>query len=374
MNTDLAVTVLRQSVQRNGRLPPSEQIRATVEMAVISGEFPDGMPLPSVRALADAVKVAPNTVARAYTELRSLGIVRALPRRGYFVVSPREEEVAPVYEGVAGLIDEALRASNAAGFDSRQFLTLVAERARARDLGQRVVAVVGQHEAALDKRVEVVAQATSDLHVQVIGLSFEELRTPAGSARAAGVDWYLVPILETREAAALLGPHAHRIMPMSRILTPEARGFVTSRPVGTRFGIISGTEDYIGRMVAALKQLRPLAAAPLAAAVDDRAGVEQVLREADAIIIGSTARSRLAPSQPLSKPHIEFTYVPDEATLRRLRSRLEMSSATGAPRAGAPSSAQARATAIVRRERSRTRRTNTTNKRASRSSAFRPAP
>lgn len=323
MNTDPVVNVLRNSVQRKGQLSPAEQLRSNVEMAVISGEFPDGMPLPSVRTLARAANVAPNTVARAYSELEGAGIVRAMPRRGYFVVSPREDVAAPAFKEVVGLVDEALRASSAAGLDSVRFRALVAERARLVDLGKRAIAVVGQREAALDERVEVVVDATADLHVRVVGLSFEELRAPDGLARAAGFDWYLVPILETREAVSLLGPHAHRIMPMTRTLKPEVRAFVHSRAPDTRFGIIAGTDELIGRMVAALQRLRPLLTPPLAASVGDARGVERVIGEADAIVVGSLAGSKFARWRPLTKPNIDFTYVPDEATLRRLRARLQ---------------------------------------------------
>lgn len=323
MNTDLVVNVLRNSVQRKGQLSPAEQLRSNVEMAVISGEFPDGMPLPSVRTLASAANVAPNTVARAYSVLEAAGIVRAMPRRGYFVVSPREDAAAPAFKEVVGLVDEALRASSAAGLDSVGFRALVAERARLVDLGKRAIAVVGQREAALDERVKVVVDATADLHVRVVGLSFEELRAPDGLTRAAGFDWYLVPILETREAVALLGPHAHRIMPMSRTLKPEVRAFVHSRAPDTRFGIIAGTDELIGRMVAALQRLRPLSTPPLAASVGDGRRVERVIREADAIVVGSLAGSQFARWRPLTKPNIDFTYIPDEATLRRLRARLQ---------------------------------------------------
>lgn len=338
MNTDAVLNVLRNSVERKGQRSLVEQLRSNVEMAVISGDFPDGMPLPSVRALARAASVAPNTVARAYAELEATGIVRALPRRGSFVVSPREDAAAPAFEEVVGLVDEAVRASKAAGLDSVRFRALVAERARLLDLGERAIAVVGRREAALDERVAVVADAMADLHVRVVGLSFEELRAPDGLTRAAGFDWYLVPMLETREAVSLVGPHAHRIMPMTRTLKHEVRAFVQSRAPETRFGIIAGTDEYIGRMVAALQRLRPLLTPPLAASVDDRRGVERVIREADAIVVGSMARSKFARWRPLAKPNIDFTYIPDEATLRRLRARLEAGRLrSSGSRAGAPS-------------------------------------
>ena len=56
-------------------VPPFEQIRARIADLVAAGELPAGTRLPSVRALAGDLGIAPNTVVRAYRELEAAGIV-----------------------------------------------------------------------------------------------------------------------------------------------------------------------------------------------------------------------------------------------------------------------------------------------------------
>ena len=53
--------------------PPYDQIRHQVVGLVDSGELPAGSRLPSVRALAEQLGLATNTVARAYRELEHAG-------------------------------------------------------------------------------------------------------------------------------------------------------------------------------------------------------------------------------------------------------------------------------------------------------------
>lgn len=65
--------------------PPYEQIRAQVVAAVRTGALLPGARLPTVRALAGDLDLAPNTVARAYRELEQAGVVKTLGRRGTFV-------------------------------------------------------------------------------------------------------------------------------------------------------------------------------------------------------------------------------------------------------------------------------------------------
>lgn len=64
---------------------PYEQIRTQIVAAVRTGALLPGARLPTVRALAEDLGLAPNTVARAYRELEQAGVVKTLGRRGTFV-------------------------------------------------------------------------------------------------------------------------------------------------------------------------------------------------------------------------------------------------------------------------------------------------
>jgi DNA-binding transcriptional regulator YhcF (GntR family) len=62
-----------------------DQLRIAVIAAVRDGRLAAGMRLPTVRELAVELGVAVNTVARAYRELESAGIVETRRRWGTFV-------------------------------------------------------------------------------------------------------------------------------------------------------------------------------------------------------------------------------------------------------------------------------------------------
>jgi DNA-binding transcriptional regulator YhcF (GntR family) len=62
--------------------PPFEQIAAQIRAQVMAGRLRAGDELPSVRQMARDLRVAPNTVARAYETLARDGWARAEPRRG----------------------------------------------------------------------------------------------------------------------------------------------------------------------------------------------------------------------------------------------------------------------------------------------------
>src|SRR5574342_941434 len=61
------------------------QIADQVKAAVASGAAQAGDPLPSIRPLAEDLRVNRNTIAKAYAELESQGVIETSAGRGCFV-------------------------------------------------------------------------------------------------------------------------------------------------------------------------------------------------------------------------------------------------------------------------------------------------
>lgn len=74
--------------------PPYAQVREQVRAQVESGALAPGTRLPTVRALAGELGLAANTVARAYRELESLGVIETRGRAGSVVTGGGVERAA----------------------------------------------------------------------------------------------------------------------------------------------------------------------------------------------------------------------------------------------------------------------------------------
>jgi GntR family transcriptional regulator len=61
------------------------QITDQVKAAVASGAAQPGDPLPSIRPLAEDLRVNRNTIAKAYAELESQGVIETAAGKGCFV-------------------------------------------------------------------------------------------------------------------------------------------------------------------------------------------------------------------------------------------------------------------------------------------------
>jgi DNA-binding transcriptional regulator YhcF (GntR family) len=75
------------TIDSNSPVPPFEQVRMQIAAQVSTGELVAGTRLPSVRALADDLGLAVNTVARAYKELEAGGVVETRGRGGTVVTA-----------------------------------------------------------------------------------------------------------------------------------------------------------------------------------------------------------------------------------------------------------------------------------------------
>jgi DNA-binding transcriptional regulator YhcF (GntR family) len=70
--------------------PPFAQLRRQVVDGAREGTLAAGTRLPTVRALADELGLAPNTVAKAYRELEAAGVIETRGRSGSFVALSRD--------------------------------------------------------------------------------------------------------------------------------------------------------------------------------------------------------------------------------------------------------------------------------------------
>ena len=106
------------------------QVVDQVKAAVASGAARAGDPLPSIRPLAEELRINRNTIAKAYTELESQGVIQTAAGRGCFVAdthtSPLRKDAR--MKLVTEEIDEAVIQAHHQQIDKAEFLRLSEER------------------------------------------------------------------------------------------------------------------------------------------------------------------------------------------------------------------------------------------------------
>src|SRR5438105_8305447 len=121
-------TMLLQINFKSGK-PVYLQIIDQIKAAAASGALHPGEPLPCIRPLAEELRVNRNTVAKAYSELESLGVIETVPGKGCFLKgsqSPLRKDVRR--KMLIEEIDQAIVQAHHLQVAPDDFLDLVHER------------------------------------------------------------------------------------------------------------------------------------------------------------------------------------------------------------------------------------------------------
>jgi len=92
-------------------VPVSDQLVKAVQRAVLTGEMAAGERFPSVRVLAQELKISPTTAHKAVLELRDAGFLATRPGAGMVVVKPagasRDQLIAQLLPACRDLLRQA---------------------------------------------------------------------------------------------------------------------------------------------------------------------------------------------------------------------------------------------------------------------------
>ena len=105
------------------------QVVDQVKAAVASGRTRTGDPLPSIRPLAEELRVNRNTIAKAYAELESQGVIETVVGKGCFVTaqaSPLRKDAR--LRMLSEEIDQVVVQAHHFQIDQIEFIRLVEER------------------------------------------------------------------------------------------------------------------------------------------------------------------------------------------------------------------------------------------------------
>lgn len=105
------------------------QLVDQIRYAAASGGLRAGEPLPSIRPLAEELRVNRNTIAKAYTELESQGVIETIPGKGCFLKNGNTPFTKSVrHKLLLAEIDEAVVTAHHLQVDRETFLGMVNER------------------------------------------------------------------------------------------------------------------------------------------------------------------------------------------------------------------------------------------------------
>lgn len=115
------------TVDYKDKRPIYEQLAANICEMALSGELKPDEQLPSVRQLAVAININPNTIARAYGELERRGVIYSVAGKGSFVNSDLSVVAGERIKKSEEKLRAALREARKNGVNKERMLEIAGE-------------------------------------------------------------------------------------------------------------------------------------------------------------------------------------------------------------------------------------------------------
>ncbi len=110
-------------------LPIYQQIVDQIQCRIVSGQLRSGDELPTIRGLAEHLRVNPNTVARAYRELEHEGLVEKRRTTGTFVAElPQRQTAAQRRRVLTPQVDKLIIQARHLGISLDELVELIRKR------------------------------------------------------------------------------------------------------------------------------------------------------------------------------------------------------------------------------------------------------
>ena len=132
--------MMRIHLSTNDGVPIYQQIVNQIKYLIASSQLTEGEELPAIRVLAEQLLINPNTVARAYRELETSGVVEKRRTNGTYVSGARphlkrRERVRILTERIDALLAE----THQMDIDIEEVIDLLLQRDKAMQLPAREI-------------------------------------------------------------------------------------------------------------------------------------------------------------------------------------------------------------------------------------------
>lgn len=110
-------------ILQNSGVPIYQQIAEQLKTDILAGKYTEGDYLPSIRGLAQELKISVITTMKAYELLQSEGLISASPGKGYYVNAQDSEMLIEQHmRRVEEALSEAIKSAKVAGLSNDELI------------------------------------------------------------------------------------------------------------------------------------------------------------------------------------------------------------------------------------------------------------
>ncbi len=109
-------------INTGSAVPVYEQLKRQIRLGIVSGEYPEGHRMPSIRQLAAQLTINPNTIAKVYRQLETDGFLNSRSGSGFFVKLEKEHLSKTRKVLLSEIADEFISSAVQLGFTPEELI------------------------------------------------------------------------------------------------------------------------------------------------------------------------------------------------------------------------------------------------------------
>lgn len=308
-------------VNRSEPIPIHTQLIEQLKYAIESGVWQPGRKIPTVREMAQVLRINYNTVRAAYQELERLGYLSAEQGRGTFVAEQLDIKQDKGQMTLYDLIDEALIKAKSMGVSPEEFASAAYTRARLYPDGAPEVDLlfVECNKADMEYYARTIHLGTG---IEPETILIEDL-AGKGPEFFTGFDLVATTFFHVAELQELVGPDRAVLALMVGPDYLEVMSRLADLPEGTHVGLICAEQKGADSMKHSLIGTGTTYLHYNTAGLDQPERLEMMFRESDQIFISRLAMQAHRGSWPTEKPLQMYIDDLDDSALRLLRREIQ---------------------------------------------------
>lgn len=236
-------------INKQSAVPLHVQLKEQIRYAIMSGNYPAGSTLPSIRDLTAELGIHRNTVHRVYLELQASGLLVSRPGKGVFVNEAWSDSVSTKeMNAVDALIGRAFDEAAALGISPITLVKLAGQRAPSFDARNPVIAFV---ECTAHQSQECARDLANSFGVHVQHLLLDDLRAKP-KALPANLKHVVTSVFHYDEVRSLIRSADRKVHPVTYDLHSVTRKALRELPENRRLGFIchdANTEEVVGAQI-----------------------------------------------------------------------------------------------------------------------------
>jgi GntR family transcriptional regulator len=308
-------------VNRAEPIPIHTQLIEQLKYAIESGVWQPGRKIPTVREMAQVLRINYNTVRTAYQELERLGYLSPEQGRGTFVAAHLDIKQDKGQMTLYDLIDEALIKAKSMGVSPDEFASTAYTRARLypADSPEVNLLFVECNNADMEYYARTIHAGTG---IEPKTVLIEDL-ADRGSGFFNSFDLVATTFFHVAELQEMVGFDRGVLALMVGPDYLEVMARLADLPQGTRVGLICAEQKGADAMRHSLIGAGTTYLHYITAGLDQPEKLKKVFDESDQIFISRLAMRAHEGNWPLEKPLQMYIDDLDDSALRLLRREIQ---------------------------------------------------